>query len=186
MKTTKFSYFIPMVCLLVLSAIGCTKSNIEVPITADELKSEAEIGLTTRGGGNPVIHHVSAGGADICIDYFGTHPGCNGNFSLVANMKADGSVSGQFTDQFGHGDGGFHATVDCMTIVGNAAWISGVITSGSDGNGVDYTGLPVRTKVVDNGQSGDEVGFSYIGSRVSCNVKPRVPVFEITGQVKVW
>ena len=108
---------------------------------------------------NNVVHHVSVGGADICVDIsVGLKPGCDGNFSLVANEKTDGSVGGQYTDQFGHGNGGFHATVNCLSVNGNEAWVSGVITSGNF-QGFDLTGFPVITRVADNGTSGDQSGL---------------------------
>lgn len=40
----------------------------------------------------PVVHHVNAGGPDACIFFGFAHPGCDANFSLVANAYADGSV----------------------------------------------------------------------------------------------
>jgi hypothetical protein len=133
---------------------------------------------------NNVIHHVSVGGSDICVA-FGLKSGCDGNFSLVANMKADGSVKGQYTDQFGHGNGGFHATVTCLSVNGNEAWVSGVITSGNF-QGFDLTGLPVITKVMDNGTSGDQISFSFIGDPTSCSDQPDFPLLDMTGQVTVW
>jgi len=119
---------------------------------------------------NPVIHRVSVGGADIC-EAFGNHTGCDANFSLVAIQKEDGSVSGQWRDSFGHGNGGFHATVTCLSVNGNEAWVSGVITSGNLLD-FDLTGLPVITRVLDNGNSGDKIGFSDIGNTTSCLDEP--------------
>ena len=46
----------------------------------------------------PVVHRVSAGGPDICGP---DHPGCDGNYSLLALQMADGSVSGQWEDVWG-------------------------------------------------------------------------------------
>ena len=77
----------------------------------------------------PVVHRVSVGGPDACALLDGTHPGCDGDFSLTAIEYADGSVSGQYTDRFANGDG-FHAVIDCLVVDGNQAWVSGVITSG--------------------------------------------------------
>ena len=79
---------------------------------------------------SPIEHRVSVGTPDACLHLAGTHPGCDGNFSLTAIKRTDGSVSGQYTDRFAHGDG-FHAVVDCLVVDGNQAWVSGVITSGS-------------------------------------------------------
>lgn len=156
--------------------ISCTN---ESPVPDSEAtfqgKRATELSSSRRG----IIHHVSAGGAD-------TGPGRNANYSLVANMMADGSVKGQFSDRFGHGNTGFHATIDCMTIVGTEAWLSGVITQGIDGNGNDYTGQTVLTKVVDNGQTGDLISFSYINSSIPCSAKPNLATFSSNGQVKVW
>ena len=57
------------------------------------------------------LHRVSFGGPDAC-EGFGLQPGCDANLSLVAIEQADGSVIGQYSDQFGDGNGGFHAAED--------------------------------------------------------------------------
>src|SRR4051795_4205385 len=77
--------------------------------------------------GPAVVHRVSAGGPDQCSG-LGVHPGCDGNYSLVATRYADGSASGQYTDRFGR-IGGIRGVVDCLVVVGNDAWISGWILS---------------------------------------------------------
>jgi len=120
----------------------------------------------------PVTHHVTAGGPDACVAFgFGfEHPGCDGNYSWVATEYADGTVTGQYTDRFANGSG-FHAVIDCLVVVGNDAWVSGVITSGvfkdpDTGEVFDFTGLFVATRVRDNGTSAndpvDEISFSFI------------------------
>jgi hypothetical protein len=106
------------------------------------------------------------------------------NFSLVANQHADGTVTGEWTDQFGQGEGGIHAQVDCVLVEGNKAWVSGTITSGTVG-GVDVTGLPVVTLVQDNGKSAndppDEISFSFIANPARCTDKPDLPLNPMTG-----
>src|SRR5437868_5131106 len=134
--------------------------------------------------GNGVVHRVSAGRADIDAS---AHT--DANFSLVAIQHANGEVSGEYTDQFGQGNGGFHATVNCLLVVGNQAWISGVITSGGV-PGVDFTGLPVITRVADNGTSAndppDAISFSFIGNPAPCTAAPPLPLLPMTdGQVNV-
>ncbi len=110
-----------------------------------------------------VIHHVSLGGADIC-EALGLPPGCDANFSLTANMKADGSVSGQWQDTFAGGGEGIHVAIDCINVIGNGAIVGGVITHGT-ANGVDVSGQYAITAVVDNGTSAndpkDQMSFSY-------------------------
>ena len=102
-------------------------------------------------GDGPVVHHVSVGTPDACVALGFEHPGCDANFSLVANQDADGDVSGQYSDRFANGDG-FHAVVDCLVVIGNDAWISGVITQGRI-DGIDLAGLDVLARVRDNGTS---------------------------------
>lgn len=75
---------------------------------------------TTAAARGPVVHRVHVGGPDLCVG-FGLKPGCDANFSLAAIQRADGSVSGQLTDQFGGGVGGYHAVIDCLSVSGNDA-----------------------------------------------------------------
>jgi len=138
---------------------------------------------------NNVIHHVSVGGADVC-EALGLPTGCDANFSLVANMKADGSVSGQWQDTFAGGGEGIHVSVDCMNVVGNWAVISGVITHGSYG-GVDVRGQRAITAVVDNGTSAndpdDQISLSFLDNADCISLTPgNFPLVNLVhGQVKV-
>ncbi len=137
-----------------------------------------------------VDHHVSAGGNDAC-EAFGLEPGCDGNFSLTAHVKADGSVSGQHQDTFAGGGNGIHATIDCVHIVGNGAVLSGTITRGGN-EGEDWTGRSFLTAVVDNGTSQkdppDQISFSYNDLPFTCNdlTPANFPLYDLTrGQVRV-
>lgn len=136
----------------------------------------------------PVVHHVNAGGPDACVAIGGDHPGCDGNFSLSAREYSDGRMSGQYTDRLAQGDG-FHAVIDCVEVVGDDAWVSGVITSGT-AFGVDLTGQPVATRVRDNGTSAndppDQISFSFIGDPRPCTLRvPYVLLDAPEGQVSV-
>jgi len=139
----------------------------------------------------PVVHHVSAGGPDICAA-LGLKPGCDANFSLTANQYADGSVTGQYSDRWRAGvqpGDGIHAVIYCVSVVGNEAWISGVITTGTF-NGVDLTGLPVGTRVRDNGafvnDPADEISYTNFGDPTPCTDHPDYPMFAVPqGQVVV-
>ena len=149
---------------------------------------------TTAVANGPVVQHVSAGGPDLCVSFFGTHPGCDGNFSLTANIFADGSMSGEYTDRFPRG-GGFHAVIDCVSIIGNEAWVSGVITRGGvtdpdTGEKFDWTGLPVAARVRDNGTSAnapaDQISWSQIGDPTNCVVHSDYPSYDVPqGQVTI-
>ena len=131
-----------------------------------------------------VIHHVSVGGHD--QDPAGH---TDANFSLNANQYADGSAKGEWSDQFGQGQGGIHVVIDCLFVQGNEAWVSGFIDHGNV-NGVDVTGLPCITRVQDNGKSAndppDAISFSFIGVATLCTAAPNLPLNPMTdGQVTV-
>jgi hypothetical protein len=130
-----------------------------------------------------VVHRVSVGSHDF------TPPGVDANFSLIALLRADGTATGQYNDQFGHGNGGLHADVDCLRVVGNKAWIGGLITHGQ------FEGQRVVTEVEDNGTSTDEtpdqISFSVVnpaqfGLSEDCRLLPELPLFPLQGgEVKV-
>ncbi len=162
---------------LALVAMACQQSGPTTP-------SAGSIGTPLFSNNSGVVHRVSAGGHDLNIA-----ENTDANFSLVAIEYGDGSMSGQWTDQFGQQDGGFHAEVNCLRVVGNQAWISGVITSGSV-PGFDLTGLPVITRVQDVGNSAndppDRISFSFIGNPTPCTATPNLILLPMTdGQVTV-
>ena len=137
---------------------GCSDNN---PVTPTE--DSAALGGTTANVANPVVNHVSMGGADVC-EALGLPTGCDANFSLTANLFADGSVSGQWQDTFAGGGQGIHVAIDCLNIVGNGAVIGGVITNGTAA-GADVSGQRALTAIVDNGTSAndppDQLSFSF-------------------------
>src|SRR5262249_52205371 len=131
-----------------------------------------------------VQHQVSVGGHD--QDPAGH---TDANFSLVAILYGDGHAAGQWTDQFGQDQGGIHVEVNCVFVQGNQAWVSGIIKQGNF-NGADLSGLPVITRVQDNGKSAndppDAISFSFIGVATPCTAAPPLPLFPMTdGQVSV-
>ncbi len=128
--------------------------------------SETAVAPTAQSGGptlqasasRKVDHRATVGGPDICTGT-GGQPGCDANFSLVAIQYADGSVRGEWTDRFSqvNGGGGVHVVVNCLSVVGTEAWVSGVGPAHNFGN------LWV-TRVRDNGKSAkdptDQISFS--------------------------
>jgi hypothetical protein len=151
----KLSFLIALPLFLIY---GCSEESI----TPNDSSSENYTQQDTRSS-NRVIHHASVGSNDAC-EAFGNPPGCDGNFSLVANMREDGTVKGQWNDTFAGGGEGIHVTIDCMIVDGNSAIVGGYITHGSDGVN-DLTGLYAVTAVWDNGTSNndpdDQISFSY-------------------------
>jgi hypothetical protein len=139
--------------------------------------------LSPAASADSVIHKVSVGSADIAPP-----PGTDANFSLSAIERADGTVTGQWQDTFfGRGNPALaiHVEVDCLVVVGNEAWVSGVITRPSF-----LAGLPAITRVRDNGTSAndpaDQVSFTSIDIGVDCLDQPDLPLFDlVNGQVTV-
>jgi hypothetical protein len=149
---------------------GCNGNQLESV-------SEAQVANPQFEGGG-ILHRVSVGSHDF------VPPGDDANFSLIAIQYADGSVRGQYTDQFGHGNAGIHVVVDCLEVVGNQAWISGVVQGGP------YDGEPTTTRVEDNGTSEndppDQISFSIHPALRDCHAMRPLPLFPLTGgEVKV-
>lgn len=169
---------------LTLAALGLFVVACAEPTTTSPVASATPaIGSPLFANqGNGVVHRVSVGGHDLDIA-----ENTDANFSLVAIEHGDGRITGQWTDQFGQQDGGFHAAINCLRVVGNQAWVSGVITSSQIPG---WIGLPVITRVADIGTSKndppDQISFSFVGVAVPCTAQPGLPLLDMTdGQVSV-
>jgi hypothetical protein len=179
------SWRIPVVVALALFvAVSCDQQPVE---PAAEHVAEAASPLFSSQG---VVHRVSLGGADACTA-LGLQPGCDANFSFVAIEMADGTVRGQWSDQFGGGTG-LHVAIDCLNVVGSGAVVSGFVTQATgdiDGSEGQYA----VTAVVDNGTSmnddPDQMSFSFFPVEIDCTVltPANFPLFDLyEGQVRVW
>lgn len=152
-------------------------------------------GPTALVSQSPIVHRVSVGGPDQCI-HLGQKPGCNGNFSLIAMQREDGSVSGQMSDRYGD-EFGMHAEVDCLVVqviperTTLEAWVGGVVTS------PEFRGHRVITKMRDNGTSmndprPDAISRAIIdpedeGVSSNCQDKPDMNFGQTPqGQVTIW
>ena len=164
-------------------AFGCMEGTVAPTAESDGPGLQASVGGVT--------HRATVGGPDICSGTDGT-PGCDANFSLVAIQYSDGSVSGQWHDQFVQPFGGVHVTVNCLVVVGNDAWVSGVGPEHAFGN--EWV-----TRVRDNGTTAndpaDQLSFTLPvgqfvprlgGVRQDCNGTQDFRVFDAPeGQVIV-
>jgi hypothetical protein len=148
-------------------------------------------------GGSPIAHKVSVGGPDICLSLGYAHPGCDGNFSLIAIQREDGSVTGQMTDQYGPADG-LHAVIDCLKVGPHPnipgrleAWVGGVVTRPAH-----QAGHRVIARMRDNGESANDrpdalsrgiVDPEEEGASSNCQDEPQIGFgFMPQGQVKIW
>jgi hypothetical protein len=141
------------------------------------------LSVTPAAFADGVTHKVSVGSADILPP-----PGSDANFSLSAVQHADGTVTGQWQDTvFGRSAPAvaIHIAVDCLVVVGNDAWVSGMITRPDS-----LAGLRAITRVRDNGTSAndpaDQISFTFINIGATCTDQPNLPLFDlINGQVTV-
>ena len=135
------------------------------------------LGVVTTAAYAGQAHTVTVGTADVVL----VPPGGDGNFSLTARIDIDGNVSGEWQDA-STTNPGFHMRVTCLNVVGNTAWLNGVITQASNNA---LIGLPTVTQVVDNSPSGvgDQISFtvfSPVGNPIpSCLDMPSLPLFLI-------
>jgi hypothetical protein len=128
------------------------------------------LAIAITGGGaavgaaqSRIVNVVHAGGPDVQdTDWPGSGPGFDKDYSLIAFKYADGTASGQLNDRWADGvlpgTTALHADINCVHVVGNIAWVSGVITQGTyidPDVTIDLTGWYVRTRVQDNGRNND-------------------------------
>ena len=144
--------------------------------------------------GSGVSHRVSVGSSDSVVFPTGT----DANFSLIATQRADGTVRGQWHDQFGgHGPGApfvgqfLHMDITCLVVDGNEAWVSGPIKVASK-DLAEFVGTTAFTRVRDNGSSAndppDQISFTFFGfpPELDCEDKLDLPLFDLNnGEVKV-
>ena len=113
-------------------------------------------GTSATGGSHLTVH-----------DVFGLQTLELQNFDFNAKVKSDGSTDGWYT--YREVDDGvpylFKGPVTCLTVIGQDAWIGGVIENSNDPT---YTGLSAWWHVRDNGEgSGDPpdiTTFAGVGS----------------------
>ena len=172
--------------LTILSINAC---NIEEE-SQNHLASLTFDDLAFRQSHGKVIHSVSLGGADVC-EVFGKPKGCNRNLSLIANMYEDGTVKGQWQDNFATKGESIHVEIDCAQFgtIGDFKWakVGGVITNGVF-NEEDITGRYAVMLLVDNFQGNDQISLFTNPSSVDCTVLP-FPLYRWypvdAGQVKI-
>jgi len=129
----------------------------------------------------PPVHSATGGGT---VDW----PGGRVTYGFTAQIDAAGVVTGQA--EFQHRDSGItnHVVINCLTVVGNTAWLGGTITISSDPT---LVGVEIVWEVQDNGQgnaaSPDQV--SNVQPEVApgtCNSQPALGLIPWThGKVQV-
>ena len=115
-----------------------------------------------------------------------TRPGdLQRRFSFHANTMPDASVKGSGVLTITGGEAQIKFDIDCMTISGNTATMSGKVTSVS-GNTIFQAGWDCWFKVVDNGEGAnaepDQITLLYGGPNLlDCGVQYDVPLNTVEG-----
>ena len=126
-----------------------------------------------------------------------SHPGCDGNFSVIAMEYSDGSVTGQMTDQYGPADG-LHAVIDCLKVGPHPnfpgrleAWVGGVVTRPAN-----QAGHRIIARMRDNGVSANDPPDAFSrgvvdpeeeGASSNCQDEPAIGFGRVAqGQVTIW
>jgi len=183
--------------LLTLSLLFLFSCSVDEIGTNEQLNTDnSELEVLNKDNTKGIIHHVSAGGNDICAG-LGDPNGCDKNYSLVANMRADGTVKGQLIDMWPGDYGGLHVDIECLIVEGNMAKLAGTIKRGRSED-IDLTGWYLVAFLKDNGTSNnetpDQIAFSFISPGTNyCEILEYIsfdnPYIEyvdlINGQVKV-
>ena len=137
---------ISLAFLVALLAVSCDENPTQ-PNSSDAQLVDAQFDAQR---GNPVVQRVTVGGADATL--YGP-PGSDANFSLIALERADGTVTGQLHDSWSK-NSGFHAVIDCLSVDGNDAWVSGTVTKSVE---PDFVGRTVNIQVRDGGDAGEDM-----------------------------
>ena len=128
-----------LVCVLTIVAGGCSGDFELADPDLSNLPAPA-LGLT--GGAGPSEHVTGSG-------HFRLPGGELRTFAFSAGRQRDGSADGQFQINNRAFPAHAHGYITCFTVMGNDAWIGGIITSSND---PELVGLVSRWQVEDNGQ----------------------------------
>ena len=127
--------------------------------------------------------HIATWGGKIAVGTDSTQ------ISGVAEIDDSGSVRGQaeFHVVVGSDTTEFHVVVDCLTVVGNQAWIGGVISHSATNPGLE--GQRTVWTVIDNGEPGiavDQGSIPVPGDTRPCVTQPSLTLLPwAAGNVQV-
>lgn len=112
--------------------------------------------------------------------------------SIAAFKDADGGVWGTAVVQvdlstFGLGQIGLQNAVNCVDIVGNSAWVGGVVTHSTNPD-IIPPGVVTITLVRDLGGEGQDIMHGELfGPGSVCTDRPALPEsVVVSGNFKVW
>ena len=160
----KFLSLVSVVATLLVLLVGCSADS-----AISGLPERADEDIAAKGA---VIHRVVAGSNDACEAFGGYKPGCDGNFSLVANEYADGTVKGIWRDVWMDGGAppGTVVEINCLKVEEYEgkpiAAISGTVVNGYAVGSVARA--IVRDLGTSSGDPNDQISYALIGGTRTC------------------
>ena len=129
----------------------------------------------------PAVHKASGGGT---VDW----PGGRVTYGFNAQVDAAGAAKGEAEFQFRDVGVKLHVEIDCLTVAGNDAWLSGTIRTSDDAS---LVGQEILWRVEDNGEGpaapSDRTSTVVLGvARGACATMPTLGMVPWTnGNVQV-
>jgi len=134
--------------LAAVAIAGCDASAPTAPaVAAPQLASSKPLASATGSG-----------------QFYDVRPTGEGwrNFEFTARTGADGTT-GEWQLVSRATDTKYHGTVTCLSVVGNQAWFTGMVTDATD---PAFVGKPAFWRVVDNGEGAnapaDQITYTFI------------------------
>lgn len=112
-------------------------------------------------------------------------------FVFNAIQKKDGTVNGHLVYHFRVGNISIKMNLDCLTVVGNNAIMSGVVTqvNGDNVSPFIFVGQRAEFQVEDNGEGGDDqpdlISDLILGPNAGCDLNAPTPYLPIDGNIQV-
>ncbi len=112
-------------------------------------------------------------------------------FVFNAIQNKNGTVNGHLVYNLRGLNSTIKMNIDCLTIVGNNAIMSGVVTQVKEDNPPAYifVGQRAEFQVEDNGEGGDDapdlISDLNLGPNASCNLIAPTPYLPIDGNIQV-
>ena len=112
--------------------------------------------------------------------------GARNSVGFTARIDTGGAVKGEAQFQLRDHGLRLHVVVDCLSVLGNEAWVGGIVLTSNDPT---LVGTHVTWRVQDNGEGGDgpdQVSLPVPGAASDCVPQPALPLVPLTeGDIQV-
>ncbi len=176
-----------MLAVAFIFLTSCTKTAVK----KDNQFGFKELSADPSGVTTPAPPGQSNGNQSVTGGGTANELGEKSTFVFNAIKKADGSVTGQLNYHVRAQDISFKANVNCVTIAGDEARITGIVTSVNGPQGSEsLVGRRITFFVKDYGQGAgappDKISDMFFTGNVACNVmRPDLIYLPVSGNIQV-